>query len=163
MCPCLSYTSQVHCSCGCSGPVLTQPSQTTVLASTEQSSTLTLPSLPVFSPLSPSPVWVKRKENWTWYCTQRDGNNTEAHEILLFMNANVPLLPDRYISRMPLWLLGLQWGQQQSLWSLLTVQSLWASAVVSSPPLGTYMSRWVMPFFNPLASVLRDFCVVVLS
>lgn len=72
MCPCLSYTLQVHCSCGCSGPVLTRPSQTTVLDSIEQSSTLTFPSLPVFLPLSPSPVWVKRKENWTWYGTQRE-------------------------------------------------------------------------------------------
>lgn len=102
----------------------------------------------------------KGKLDMVWHTK---GNDTEAYEIDLFINANVPLLSDRYISRMPLWLLGLQWGHQQSLWSLLTVQSLWVSAVVSSPPLGTYMSRWVMPFFNPLASVLRDFCVLVLS
>ena len=63
---CSSLISQVLCSCGCSGPVSTPPSQTTAMDSTEQPSTLTSPSPPLFSPPWPSPACLRREESWTW-------------------------------------------------------------------------------------------------
>lgn len=61
-----SLSPQARCSCGCSGPALTQPSLTTATDSTGQPSTPTWLSLPLFSPRWPSPACLRRKESWTW-------------------------------------------------------------------------------------------------
>lgn len=53
-------------SCGCSGPVLTQPSLRQRPISSQQSSTPTSPWLPVWSLPTPCPAWLSKEESWTW-------------------------------------------------------------------------------------------------
>ena len=53
------------------------------------------------------------------------------------------VLPDRCTSRMPPWQVVSPWEQRQSSWSLHTAHLSWVSALASSPPLATYLWRWV--------------------
>lgn len=61
-----SLSAQVPSSCGCSGPVSTQPSQTTETASTERPSTPTWPWPQPCSPRWPSQASSRSTESWTW-------------------------------------------------------------------------------------------------